>query len=140
MGSCSARSRSGCPARASTPTPRPPTPSPPGVGLDRDECMHLREAGRLHEVGKLYVRRELLATSATSPSPVEREEVAAHLAAGYKLALGVGVPRRACEWILQCEERFDGGDDPTHPAGAEIPLGSRILAAACEYDRLARVH
>ena len=110
------------------------------LGLDRDECMHLREAGRLHEVGKLYVRRELLATSATSLSPVEREEVAAHVAAGYKLALGAGVPRRACEWILQCEERFDGGDDPTHPAGGEIPLGSRIVAAACEYDRLARVH
>jgi HD-GYP domain-containing protein (c-di-GMP phosphodiesterase class II) len=110
------------------------------LGLDRDECMHVREAGRLHEMGKLYVRRELLATSATSLSPVEREEVAAHVAAGYKLALGAGVPRRACEWILECEERFDGGDDPTHPAGGEIPLGSRIVAAACEYDRLAREH
>lgn len=110
------------------------------LGLDREECILVREAGRLHEVGKLYVRRELLATPATSLSPVEREEVAAHAAAGYKLALGAGVPRRACEWILQCEERFDGGDDPSHPAGGEIPLGSRIVAAACEYDRLARGH
>jgi HD-GYP domain-containing protein (c-di-GMP phosphodiesterase class II) len=110
------------------------------LGLDRHECMLVRVAGRLHEVGKLYVARELLATPAERLSPAQSEELARHAAAGYKLALGTGVPRRACEWILQSEERFDGGDDPTHPGGAEIPLGSRIVATACEYDRLARAH
>jgi HD-GYP domain-containing protein (c-di-GMP phosphodiesterase class II) len=110
------------------------------LGLARDECELVREAGRLHEVGKLYVPAELLARPAASLSPRESEEVAAHTADGYRLALGAGAPQRACEWILQSKERFDGGDDPTYPAGGEIPLGSRIVAAACEYDRLANEH
>jgi HD-GYP domain-containing protein (c-di-GMP phosphodiesterase class II) len=108
--------------------------------LDRDACLLVREAARLHEVGKLYVRAELLARPTADLAPGEREELAAHTAAGYRLALGAGVPERACELILQAGERFDGADDPTHPAGSDIPLGSRIVAAACEYDLLLREH
>jgi HD-GYP domain-containing protein (c-di-GMP phosphodiesterase class II) len=107
--------------------------------LDRDACLLVREAARLHEVGKLYVRTELLARPTAGLAPGEREELAAQ-AAGYRLALGAGVPERACELILQAGERFDGADDPTHPAGSDIPLGSRIVAAACEYDLLLREH
>jgi HD-GYP domain-containing protein (c-di-GMP phosphodiesterase class II) len=110
------------------------------LGLDREACLLVREAARLHEVGKLYVRAELLTRPAAGHSAGEREELAAHAAAGYKLALGAGVTERACELILQSGERFDGGDDATHPAGSEIPLGSRIVAAACEYDLLLREH
>ena len=68
------------------------------LGLDRDECILVREAGRLHEVGKLYVRRELLATPETNLSPVEREEVAAHAPAGPLR----GLPRTLQARPLRC--------------------------------------
>jgi len=77
----------------------------------------VREAARLHEVGKIYVRDE------------------SHPAAGCRLARGAGVPELVCEWILHCTERFDAGEG-ARAAGSDIPLPSRIIAAACEYDVL----
>jgi HD-GYP domain-containing protein (c-di-GMP phosphodiesterase class II) len=85
------------------------------LDLERTACLLVREAARLHEVGKLYVRDE------------------SHPAAGYELARGAGVPEPACEWILRGGERFDRDDGP---AADEPPLPSRIIAAACEYAAL----
>jgi HD-GYP domain-containing protein (c-di-GMP phosphodiesterase class II) len=102
------------------------------LGLDRDFCAQVRAAARLHEIGKLYVRRELLARSDDELSRRARAELESHPAAGHLLARGAGFPEPVCELILHGGERFDaageGGADDT-------PLGSRIVAAACEYDR-----
>jgi HD-GYP domain-containing protein (c-di-GMP phosphodiesterase class II) len=77
------------------------------LGFARDECDAVRDAARLHEVGRLYVDDD------------------AHPAAGYRLAVGAGVAEPLCEWILHSGDRFD--------AGARIPVESRVIAAACEY-------
>jgi HD-GYP domain-containing protein (c-di-GMP phosphodiesterase class II) len=108
--------------------------------LDRDQCHLVREAARLHEVGKLYVRAELLSQPSSELSSGQREELESHPIAGQRLALGAGVPAPACEWILHWGERFDEARDPARPAGADLPLPSRIIAAACEYDVQLRDH
>jgi HD-GYP domain-containing protein (c-di-GMP phosphodiesterase class II) len=80
------------------------------LGLRREECVRVREAARLHEIGRLYV------------------DDGAHAEAGYRLALGAGIPEQLCEWILNSGNRFDGG--------AQLPVESRVIAAACEYHAL----
>jgi putative two-component system response regulator len=102
------------------------------LGLDREFCAQVRAAARLHEVGKLYVRRELLARADDELSRRARAELEAHPAAGARLARGAGFPEPVCELILHAGEPFDAAG---REGGPEAPLGSRIVAAACEYDR-----
>jgi HD-GYP domain-containing protein (c-di-GMP phosphodiesterase class II) len=103
------------------------------LGLDRDFCAQVRAAARLHEIGKLYVRRELLARSDDELSRRARAELEAHPAAGARLARGAGFSEPVCELVLRCGERFDG--EGREMDAADAPLGSRIVTAACEYDR-----
>ncbi len=51
---------------------------------------------------------------------------------GAALARGAGVPKRAATLILHARESWDGSG-PGGLRGQEIPLGSRIIAAAQEY-------
>jgi HD-GYP domain-containing protein (c-di-GMP phosphodiesterase class II) len=82
------------------------------LGFDREACLQVREAARLHEVGRLYLDGE------------------AHPGAGYRLALGAGIPEPLCEWILHSGDRFD--------ASGGIPIEARVIAGACEYAALLR--
>jgi len=102
------------------------------LGLDRDICVTVRTAARLHDIGKLYVRRELLARPEDELSRRARAELASHPAAGHLLARGAGFPEPVCELVLHCGERFDAAGSE---GGGEAPLGSRIIAVACEYER-----
>lgn len=105
------------------------------LGLERGECLMVREAARLHEVGKLYVRRALISRPDSELSARAHRELDSHTEAGYRLSLGAGVPQRACEWILHAGDRFDEAPGAGGATRDEILLGSRIVAAACEYDR-----
>ena len=82
------------------------------LGFDREVCLLVREAARLHEVGRLYIDGE------------------SHPAAGYRLALGAGIPEPLCEWILHCDDRFD--------AGGRIPIEARIIAGGVRVRGAAR--
>lgn len=105
------------------------------LGLARDECLMVREAGRLHELGKLYVRSSLLTRPESELSARARRELESHPEAGYRLALAAGVPERACEWIRHAGNRFGEAPGGAGRAQAQSSLGSRIVAVACEYDR-----
>ncbi len=90
------------------------------------------EAARLHEVGKLYVPAELLYARPADLTEPQREQLAGHPVHGHALARGAGVPDRACAWILNARERWDGAG-PTGLGGEDIPLGSRVIAICREY-------
>jgi HD-GYP domain-containing protein (c-di-GMP phosphodiesterase class II) len=107
------------------------------IGLEREECDLIRETARLHEVGKLYVPAWMLTELPGELSESEREDLQSHEALGHKVALGAGVPERACAWILHCRERFDG-EGRGGLAGEGIPLASRIIRVGCSYETLLR--
>jgi HD-GYP domain-containing protein (c-di-GMP phosphodiesterase class II) len=105
------------------------------VGLGREHAEAVRETARLHEVGKIYLPRAALEKSADRLSSEERALLASHFAYGAELARGAGVPEEACAWLHAIQERLDG-TGPTGLAGAQIPLESRIIRAACTCDAL----
>ncbi len=92
----------------------------------------IAEAARLQEIGKLYVEPELRWLPLGDADPVSAESLMAQFEHGHALARSAGLPNRACAWILNARERWDGGG-PTGLAGADIPAGSRVIAVCREY-------
>jgi HD-GYP domain-containing protein (c-di-GMP phosphodiesterase class II) len=90
------------------------------------------EAARHGEIGKLYVRAELLRTRLGELSGAQRSEHDRHYEAGHDLAVGAGFPREVATWILHARERWNG-EGPGGLSGEQIPLGARVIAVAREY-------
>jgi HD-GYP domain-containing protein (c-di-GMP phosphodiesterase class II) len=99
------------------------------LGLMRSSAELIREAAKLHDIGRVYVPAEILAKPAWSRTPEEGAQVEAHHEWGAQLARGAGIPDRVCEWIRLGAERWDGGG-PNRLAGEAIPLQARISRAA----------
>jgi HD-GYP domain-containing protein (c-di-GMP phosphodiesterase class II) len=109
------------------------------IGLGRRDCELIREAARIHEVGKLYLPADLLAKQPIELSLAEQEQVASHQGATHTLALGAGIPEEVCTWLLLTRERFDGRG-PGRLAGEGIPIASRIIRVGCAYRTLLESH
>ena len=105
------------------------------IGLGRSECELIRETARLHEVGKLYLPRWLLAEPPGRLSDSERAQLAAQEELGHRVCLGAGISDEVCAWILHARERFDGSG-PGGLGGEAIPLPSRIVRTTCAYATL----
>lgn len=99
------------------------------LGLTRPSAELIREAAKLHDVGRVYVPAEILAKPAWSRTPAEGAQVEAHHEWGAQLARGAGIPERVSEWIRLGAERYDGGG-PNRLAGEAIPIQARISRAA----------
>ena len=104
------------------------------MGLDSETIELTRLAGSLHDLGKLAIPEEIL----RKPGPLneaERLVLERHPQIGYRMLDSLGVEPVAT-WVLHHHERWDGGGYPQQKAGAEIPLGARILFVADAYDAM----
>ena len=99
------------------------------LGLARSGAELVREAAKLHDLGRVYVPVNVLAKPAWSRTSEEGALVEAHHEWGAQLARGAGIPERVCEWIRLGGERYDGGG-PNRLEGDAIPLQARISRAA----------
>lgn len=105
------------------------------MGLPSREVEDIRAAALLHDIGKLEVSRELL-HKAAKLTKEEFEEVQSHVERGVRILQPVGASLgNIIPIILAHHDKYDGnGYNPT--AGEDIPLGSRILSVADNYDAL----
>jgi diguanylate cyclase (GGDEF)-like protein len=98
------------------------------LGLRAERVEMIRTAGVLHDVGKIGITDGIL----LKPGPLtdeEFDEMRRHSELGRDIIAGAGMTEIA-DWVLHLHERYDGGGYPSGAAGEEIPLESRILAAA----------
>ena len=105
------------------------------LGYDRSHSELVREAAKLHEVGKLYVPAYVLGKDPKGLSAAERAQLDGQFDAGYRVAHGAGIAGGVCGWILRARERFDGRG-PEELAADAIPVESRIIRATCACDRV----
>jgi len=103
------------------------------MALGRERAELMREAARLHDVGMVYVPAAVLRKGPAELTAADRKMLDGHIDAGSRLAAGAGIPAEVCAWILHTRERWDGGG-PAGLAGAEIPVGSRVIRVACAAD------
>ena len=122
------------------------------LGLTPHEIEEIRLAGLLHDVGKVGIPEAIL----NKPGPLDTDEwevMKTHATLGAQLLdplcdvpTSAGDPQtvatvrkmagRLREMVLHHHEFFDGSGYPAGLAGAEIPLGARIIGLVDSYDTI----
>lgn len=105
------------------------------IGLAEDEIRILREAARLHDVGKIGIPDHVL----LKPGPLDERErrlMQRHAEIGSEIVSRIPSLRAAAELILCHHERFDGTGYPRQLKDKEIPLAAKVFSVADVYDAL----
>jgi putative nucleotidyltransferase with HDIG domain len=105
------------------------------LSLDADLVENVRLAGRLHDIGKIGIREEVL----NKPGALTAEEYE-HVKDHVRIGMEILEPLRhipiALEFIHDHHEHFDGTGYPRGLAGEQITLGGRILTACDAFDAM----
>jgi response regulator RpfG family c-di-GMP phosphodiesterase len=105
-------------------------------GLSAELIRQIELGGRVHDIGKIGVREEVL--NKTGPlTPEEYDHIMTHPVIGWRiLAPLLGDAPRSLNIVRWHHERFDGKGLPDRLAGQGIPLEARIVAAADTLDAI----
>lgn len=94
--------------------------------LTPSEIEHVRQLGGYHDIGKIAVRREVLAKI----GPLDEDEfaeVTRHSEIGYRILSSSDETLSFADEVLSHHERWDGRGYPRMTAGTDIPRASRML-------------
>jgi putative nucleotidyltransferase with HDIG domain len=105
------------------------------MDLSDEEVELVRLAGRLHDLGKIGVREEVL-NKPGSLTPDEYDHIKEHVVIGAQILAPLRHLGGVVEYVGAHHEHWDGGGYPDGRAGEAIPLGGRIICAAEVYDAL----
>jgi putative two-component system response regulator len=100
-----------------------------------EEVETVRTAGRLHDIGKIGIREEVLNKQGPL-SDEEYEHVKQHTLVGSQILAPLVHLRSSIAYVRSHHERWDGFGYPDRLAGDAIPLGARIIGAVEIYDAL----
>ncbi len=92
-------------------------------------------AADLHDVGKVVIPRSIL----HKPGPLDKAEwdvIRRHTLTGEAILNAAPVLGGVAAIVRSTHERVDGGGYPDGLAGADIPLGARIIAVCDAYDAM----
>ncbi len=105
------------------------------LGFDDASIEQVRLAGRLHDVGKIGIREDIL----DKPSDLTPEEFA-HVREHVRIGMDILAPLThlgpVLEYVAHHHERLDGSGYPRGLRGDAISLGGRIVGAADVFDAL----
>jgi putative nucleotidyltransferase with HDIG domain len=107
------------------------------LGLTEDERRTIHFAALLHDVGKLRLGADVLA-SGPARSPEETELVRQHPALGVEMLRPISKWSALAPVIHAHHERWDGKGYPRGLVGSEIPLGGRVVAVAEAFEAMTR--
>lgn len=108
----------------------------PRVGLCSDDLQDAVYAAHLEDLGKLTFPERWLTTPMHALPGRERDEFMQHPLHGDGYLMSLQSLRGAGRVLRSLYERWDGKGMPAQLKGDSIPLGSRVLRAASEYERL----
>ena len=108
------------------------------AGMDNDLVEIVKEAGLLHDIGKIGIPEEIL----NKPSRLSREEY--EIMKGHvENAINIIRYLPALDYVIPAvyshHERFDGLGYPQRLRGEQIPITGRILAIADSFDTMISV-
>jgi putative two-component system response regulator len=105
------------------------------LGCTDEEIEAVRKGGRLHDIGKIGIREEILAKQGPLTDQ-EYEQVKQHVVVGSQILAPLVHLKDVINFVRSHHERWDGQGYPDRLAGRAIPLGARIIGAVEIYDAL----
>src|SRR6476469_2975521 len=105
------------------------------AGCSDEEVEVIRTGGRLHDIGKIGIREEVL----NKQGPLTEEEyehVKQHVTVGSQILAPLVHLGGVIGYVRSHHERWDGTGYPDRLEGEAIPLGARIIGAVEVYDAL----
>lgn len=105
------------------------------LGLSEQERTTIRIGGYLHDVGKIAIADRIL----LKPGPLTEEEyleMQRHAEIGASIVQTHEAMTEIARIVHHHHERFDGRGYPDRLAGAEIPLGARIISVADAFSAM----
>ncbi len=105
-----------------------------GIG-DNKQLQAIEAAALLHDMGKLAIPEHIL-NKPGKLSPAEFEKMKKHASIGADILSFIDFPYPVVPIVRHHHERWDGKGYPAGIAGAEIPIGARILSVVDCFDAL----
>lgn len=105
------------------------------MGYDDEAVERVRTAGRLHDIGKIGIREEILAKQGPLTDS-EYDHVKQHVVIGSQILAPLGHLQEVITFVRNHHERWDGYGYPDRLAGEGIPWGARVLGAVEIFDAL----
>jgi HD-GYP domain-containing protein (c-di-GMP phosphodiesterase class II) len=105
------------------------------LGLPEHETRRIGLAGRLHDIGKAAIPTAILGKA----GPLDDHEwryMRQHTVIGERMVLTSATLAETAPLIRSSHERVDGTGYPDRLQGANIPLGSRIIAVCDAFDAM----
>jgi putative two-component system response regulator len=105
------------------------------MGCTDEQVEAVRTGGRLHDIGKIGIREEIL----NKQGPLTEEEydhVKQHVTVGSQILAPLVHLGDVIAFVRSHHERWDGTGYPDRLKGEAIPLGARIIGAVEIYDAL----
>ncbi len=107
------------------------------MGLPEDDLAKLKDAGTLHDIGKIVLDQNLVRkTSVYTES--DASEMKKHASVGYRILNSFDSTLNLAEAVLSHHERYDGYGYPKGLKGTQIPMMARIISVAESYERITR--
>jgi len=105
------------------------------LGLDDEAVETVRMGGRLHDIGKIGIREDVLSKQGPLTDE-EYDQVKEHVVIGSQILAPLTHLRDVIGFVRSHHERWDGQGYPDGLAGDQIPLGARIVGAVEIFDAL----
>jgi putative two-component system response regulator len=105
------------------------------MGCSDEAVEAIRTGGRLHDIGKIGIREEILNKQGPL-TDAEFEHVKQHVLVGSQILAPLVHLKDVIAFVRSHHERWDGAGYPDRLAGEAIPLGARIIGAVEIYDAL----
>lgn len=105
------------------------------LGMTDEQIDQVRMAGRLHDLGKIGIREEVL----NKGGPLTEDEyqhVQGHVLIGSQILAPLTHLGPIVDYVRHHHEHWDGSGYPDGLSGDEIPIGARVIGAAEVYDAL----
>jgi putative nucleotidyltransferase with HDIG domain len=105
------------------------------VGLDSRKCETARQAGYVHDIGKLSIADKIT----LKPSSLSKEELdimRTHSETGYQIVRGLIFLEDEADAVRTHHEFWDGTGYPQGLAGEDIPATARVVAAADAFEAM----
>ncbi len=104
-------------------------------GLSKKEIEMVRQAGKLHDLGKVIISDEIL-NKKGKLTEEERDKVKQHVRVSAEIIKPLGFMEDVAKIIMQHHEYYGGQGYPMGIQKEEITLGARIIAVVDAFDAM----